>query len=234
MPTVATWNLLADAYISPERYPNTPAERLDASARRPALLRALASLRADILCLQEVEPELYGLIAESLPDYSGAYLQKPGRPEGCATFVRGPFERRDLIYADGSEHVALIVAQGGIELANTHLRWGHSLPQLRELLDAVKLPAALCGDFNAEPASEDLACAAARGYRDAHPAAAFTFNGEGRARKIDYILISPGLEARPVAARVITGATPLPSTEVPSDHIWLSAQIARRQIATKI
>jgi mRNA deadenylase 3'-5' endonuclease subunit Ccr4 len=52
---VATYNVLATAYIEPTRYPLTPPEWLDATTRLPALTAHLIRLDADILCLQEVE-----------------------------------------------------------------------------------------------------------------------------------------------------------------------------------
>lgn len=47
--TVATYNVLATAYIRPEWYPFSPKALLDPFHRIPALVEHLVRLRADIL-----------------------------------------------------------------------------------------------------------------------------------------------------------------------------------------
>jgi mRNA deadenylase 3'-5' endonuclease subunit Ccr4 len=89
--SVASYNVLADAYIYPEWYPATPPSVLDPSWRQSALVRHLAELSADVLCLQEVEAERFAVFDAHLRPlgYSGHYARKGGsKPDGCATFVR--------------------------------------------------------------------------------------------------------------------------------------------------
>ena len=50
---VASYNVLADAYVHPERYPGVPLVALDFMSREPLLLRRVAALGADVICLQE-------------------------------------------------------------------------------------------------------------------------------------------------------------------------------------
>jgi mRNA deadenylase 3'-5' endonuclease subunit Ccr4 len=137
---VASYNILAHAYLRREWYPNTPPAVLNPRWRGPALVRHIASLAADVICLQEVEPAGFARIAASLQPlgYQGHYAPKgAGRPDGCATLVReSAFNVRAihvLPYADGlgkrpdSGHVALILMlerEGrALGMANTHLRW---------------------------------------------------------------------------------------------------------------
>lgn len=138
--SVATWNVLADAYVRPAYYPRTPAALLDPAWRWPALVSHVERLDADVVCLQEVErPVLDGLAARLGPrGYGFEHSSKAGgKPDGCATFYRrAVFELRSartLVYADGgcgepaSGHVALVLEleRDGRRLgvANTHVKW---------------------------------------------------------------------------------------------------------------
>ena len=89
--TVATYNVLADAYIRPGYFPRTPAKLLASGPRQACLLDRIAALGADVVCLQEVEGPRYAALLSHLGGlgYGGAYAQKGrGKPDGCATFVR--------------------------------------------------------------------------------------------------------------------------------------------------
>src|SRR5204863_3016194 len=87
---VASYNVLADAYIDPRFYPRTPAPLLDPATRRPALIRRLGGLGADVACLQEVDgPMLDALRAELEPRGSAVrFVQKHRKPDGCGLIAR--------------------------------------------------------------------------------------------------------------------------------------------------
>jgi mRNA deadenylase 3'-5' endonuclease subunit Ccr4 len=138
--TVATYNVLASAYIQRAHYPRTPAMVLNPIWRVPALVRYISSFKADILCLQEVEPESFVTLRTSLGEigYGAHYARKYARrPEGCATFYQGnTFEllsARVIAYTDGAGiapdtgHIAVIAlfrsAGGILGVINTHLTW---------------------------------------------------------------------------------------------------------------
>ena len=138
--TVATYNVLADAYIRRELYPNTSAAVLEPVARRRALLAHLVELDADVFCLQEVERAAFTEISDRLAPlgYAGHYSQKAGgKPDGCAIFFRKALftfgEIVRCVYTDDrtkrrpSGHVAQLVSleQGASRLGvvNTHLQW---------------------------------------------------------------------------------------------------------------
>lgn len=136
---VATYNVLADAYIKPGYFPRTPADLLEPAAREGRLFERIEALDADLICLQELEAPRFARLEPGLGamGYAGDYAQKGrGKPDGCATFWRrSVFTVRHTIrlpYADGrggpdSGHVAqllLLEWEGGVVgLANTHIRW---------------------------------------------------------------------------------------------------------------
>ena len=94
---VASYNVLADAYVRPERYAGVPLVALDFMSREPLLLRRVAGLGADVVCLQEVEHALYPTLEDYLrpQGYVGHYARKGNnKPDGCATFVRGAVQDR--------------------------------------------------------------------------------------------------------------------------------------------
>lgn len=137
--TFATWNILATAYIRREWYPRASRQVLDPAWRVPALVRHAKELAVDILCLQEVEANVFAALQDGLGEagYTGTHaLKGQSRPDGCATFFRaGLFTlvaSHRLAYADGdggagSGHIAqlLTLEQQGhrLAIANTHLKW---------------------------------------------------------------------------------------------------------------
>jgi endonuclease/exonuclease/phosphatase family metal-dependent hydrolase len=138
--TVVSYNVLATAYIEPERYPFSPPELLDPLHRIPALVEHLVRLRADLVCLQEVEDTTFSVLMQRLSGlgFSGT-LSRKGRnkPDGCATFFRKSVFKlvQDVRYAyqdaepgqAPSGHVAqflvLRVGERLLGVANTHLKW---------------------------------------------------------------------------------------------------------------
>lgn len=137
---IASYNVLATAYIKSAWYPTTPVEVLRPAYHRAAIADRLAHRTADVYCLQEVEPEMFAACDRRLRPmgYVGELAMKEGRkPDGCAVFVRR--SRLDLVravrlvYEDAGEgttasgHVAqlVVVRAGGhlLGVANTHLKW---------------------------------------------------------------------------------------------------------------
>ena len=68
--TFATWNILATAYIRPAWYPRTPRNILDPLWRVPALVRYAQEMGMDILCLQEVEVEVFDALRTAWQDWA--------------------------------------------------------------------------------------------------------------------------------------------------------------------
>jgi endonuclease/exonuclease/phosphatase family metal-dependent hydrolase len=222
MISIATYNVLADAYIRREYYPRTDPALLRPGARDDALVARFGGFDADVICLQEVEQRLMDRIG--LP---GKFVHKAGgKPDGCATFVRGEGRHEAVHFDDGTGHLVLITETAGITIANTHIKWdakwgvGQAEAIVRALAPHPR-PWIVCGDFNAEPESSVLRVF--RDFVDAHPASVFTCNSNGRAKKIDYILATKELTAEPLPSGIVTDDTPLPSSSEPSDHIPLRA-----------
>ncbi len=251
--TLVTWNVLATAYIRPKFYPNTRARCLDPAWRHPAIAERARSFDADVLCRQEVEPEVFGALRERLAPagYFGELALKEGKPEGCATFVREERfvvrESARVVYRDGgggasSGHVAHVVTaehEGSrVTFANTHLKWDPphteldhrwSMKQAREVLDVLAETKSdgeiVCGDLNVTPESDVVGAMRAAGFDYAHrDGGARTCNSNGVAKLIDYVFFRGALRAEAVRPRAIDDRTPLPSDEEPSDHLPLLAR----------
>lgn len=239
---VASYNVLATAYIKPEYYPDADEAILNRSARHPALVQRVLGLSADVYCLQEVDAEVLASLQEWMPGYTCRYLPKGrGRPDGCATLIHGleVVDWREVVYSDRSGHVALILetnfAGRRLALANTHVKWDPSGTPLGErhgylqILDLLQTLCDMdcdewivCGDFNVTPRDELVRCLREAGLNEAFDGLdrPYTFVSKGKARKIDYIFHSAGLEASPEALPRVSA---LPSEHEPSDHLPLVA-----------
>ena len=138
--SVASYNVLASVYIQPALYRRTPSIVLHRSWRIPALLQHITRLQADIICLQEVEDELFAALRSRMgaSGYGAQYRRKSsGQPDGCAVFFRQDvfdlIDVRVIAYKDGrdetadSGNIALVTlfesVFGRIGIINTHLTW---------------------------------------------------------------------------------------------------------------
>ncbi|AFE05194.1 hypothetical protein COCOR_03385 [Corallococcus coralloides DSM 2259] len=254
---IASYNILADAYVKPEWFPHTPADLLQPRRRHAPLVQRIVGLDADIVCLQEVEPDSFTALQEGLAPhgYTGVMAQKgQGRLDGCAVFhrwERSPGHRTHYFkdrLEDGriSGHLALVVDfdVGGARLrvACTHLRWDRpdrpveqhqGMQQATELIDELvrKDPEALwivCGDFNARPGEPLVQAFEAAGLRDAYAGQHQpTCNANGIPKTIDFLFHSAALRARPDPLSALDERTPLPSEQEPSDHLPICARLLR-------
>lgn len=139
---IASYNVLADAYVKPEWFAHVSPAALAREPRRARLIERVIGLDADVVCLQEVEAPVFAALERALAPlgHRGVFAKKSGnRPDGCATFVREQawtlVAHERFVYRDGrggvadSGHVALLVTvaprDGGdrVVVAGTHLRW---------------------------------------------------------------------------------------------------------------
>lgn len=248
--SVATYNVLANAYVRPNRYRGCPPAALEPGPRRQLLLDRIAALDVDLLCLQEVEPDAHEAIAARLGQaYASVYAQRRGRPDGASLFARRSalsLDRHEVLHyqahADGDDQLALLgnlrLGARRLLVASTHLQWcpdntppeqhiGRS--QMIELLDRLTRDGKdatwiLAGDLNATSQSSVVEAALARGLvlgaRSQRPWD--TCNANGRPRKLDYLLVPAGqLDARPGNLPTLRRDTALPSLSEPSDHLPL-------------
>lgn len=248
---IATYNVLEDAYVRPEYYPRVDPADFRPENRHPRLTAYVAALGADVALLQEVSYASFERIDARLrkDGYVGRWAHKGlGKPDGCATFVRAPFRIATSMIVDLDDggakpagHVALAVvipvAGAVLTVVNTHIKWvkpGAPGAERADLAQAEHLLSVLAGqphaivggDFNAEPGSDVLHAFRRRGFADPHPASQATFVGEGRPRKIDYLLHTRDLEARPHPTTHVAAETVLPSPSEPSDHAPVIATFA--------
>ena len=256
--TVATWNILATAYIQRRFYPRTPAGVLDPACRVPVLARRAAELAVDVLCLQEVETDVFSALQTALGGYTGTHaLQANNRHDGCAIFFRTDgftaVSDERVVYRDGepaSGHIAqrLALEREGRRLAvlNTHLKWDPpgtarerqwGYRQVTRAIDLLRADAGaadgeiVCGDLNVTPASDVVGALMDAGFDYAHRECpgVCTCNANGEPALIDYLFHSRSLLARPLAAAPIGPETLMPSREQPSDHLPLVAEFEWRE-----
>ena len=255
--TVTTWNLLAQAYIKPERYPHSPPEALRPEPRRRLLLDHIRSSNSDIYCFQEVEADTYAAISEVLPHHLGRYAPKSSRPDGSAMFIAehlGLLDHEILHFqaqATGHEQLALLVKltidERPLVVVSTHLQWqpvqtersNHlGRAQLLEILARqsvlrVDWPSwIIAGDFNALSESVVVQAALEQGFRLSCRSQRpwDTVNIHGRRRKLDYLLYTPEtLIPTPGHLPKLEPTTPMPSSRFPSDHLPVHVRYAWRE-----
>jgi len=146
--------------------------------RQPAIAATIERLAPDIVCLQEAWPEAVGALAERL-GFHKAYASRidfDGVPFGNGILSRWPLAGHEVLPlpapAELDEHRTCLRADvdhpdGPIQVFCTHLNWrfDHShvrQEQVRAICRFVasspgrRYPAVLCGDFNAEPDSDEI------------------------------------------------------------------------------
>ncbi|MFE0577088.1 poly(A) polymerase [Streptomyces sp. NPDC058874] len=152
-----TWNTLWDRYDAP---------RIATARRRPLLLDDLAAADADVIALQEVEPELLGMLLAAPWVRAGFTLgTDPGGRDvaayGLLVLSRLPVREAGLHALRPHKAVTAVAvdtAAGPLVVAATHLTSDHSengagrreaeLARLAEGLGGVEAGVALLGDFN--------------------------------------------------------------------------------------
>jgi endonuclease/exonuclease/phosphatase family metal-dependent hydrolase len=155
-------------------------------ARQPAILSTLRRIEADIVCLQEVwATRADGTQAQWLADELGMHqvyatglsLDDFEESLGNAVLSRWPIvgsEVRRLPAPDGLDELRIVLRadidgpRGALEVFTTHLNWrldqSHvRQDQVRAMAEFVaetrrrrERPPIVCGDFNAEPESDEI------------------------------------------------------------------------------
>ena len=229
---LVSYNVLANAYVKPEYYLGSEPEALDPVRRRKLLIRRIHGLKADILCLQEAEPDLIQEL--NMP---GRFFQKGrDKPDGCAILVNrpGPLRWTEHAYEDGSGHGALLLHLPEITIATTHLKWdppasrpGWGMGQIGQLLGLLQGPSLLCGDFNCESNDPIIQRCLEAGLTDAfrEVAPAHTFVNRGEGWRIDFVLHSYAVKAQALPMPELTPDQLQPSRTEPSDHLPLVVEL---------
>ncbi|MGV9383754.1 poly(A) polymerase [Nonomuraea sp. NPDC003707] len=240
-PRVLTWNTLWDRYDS---------DLLDTARRRRLLLAALEAGDADVIALQEVEPELVSMLLAAPWVRAGYTLgTDPYGPDiddsGLLLLSRLPVReaaRHELGPHKSVAAIAVDTATGVLVVAATHLTSDHSgdgaarrraeLARIAEGLAGVDGDVILLGDFNDGTDTPASALGLRDAWTEAHgPDQTPTFDPDanplaalaslsGRASRLDRIL----LRGRPrVVSAALRGDTPTPDGLYVSDHYGVEA-----------
>uniref|UniRef100_A0A3B5AHJ5 Phosphodiesterase 12 n=1 Tax=Stegastes partitus TaxID=144197 RepID=A0A3B5AHJ5_9TELE len=183
---VVSYNILADIYAQTELsktvlYPYCAQYALQLDYRQNLIKKELAGYNADIICLQEVDQDVFvSSLTPALDAFGldGVFRIKEKQHEGLATFYRSSLSDHEnnfgsifspLCKSFVSLQVSVLedVNTPGrkVCVANTHLYWhpkggnvrlvqmGVALQHLRRVISEVapEAPLLLCGDFNSTP-----------------------------------------------------------------------------------
>ncbi len=241
--------------------------------RRPAIAATLKELDADVIALQEIwSDEATNLAAELAAELGyhhvfASSMDIEGRGLGNALLSRWPIKRHESIALHGRKEtgegrVALFAEidgpRGLIPAFSTHLNWKfeHSHIRQRQVADLARFvdsmrpwsfPPVVCGDFNAEPSSEEirmlkgLTTCPVEGliFHDAWSVAGAAGSGNtwdninpyaaaelGHDRRIDYILVGSAQSrgAGHIVDCRVTGNEPVDDVW-PSDHHAVLAEL---------
>ena len=229
----ATFNVLADAYLEYGDYSQVNPDLLVAGARTAGIVRAIDTLDADVVGLQEVELPLIKALDDT-DRWQSFWTPKTGnRPDGCLMLVRNGIDVDDFQsrpYSDGSGHVMQSVRIGRAVFANSHIRWApeddpnHAgVFQTNELLAHIGLnqPAVIFGDFNDLPGGPVRKLVETAGF-DTIFGDEMTAIVNQRAVSLD-ILAVRGVKAERI--RTAYRAVGIPNEQCPSDHLPLLARV---------
>jgi endonuclease/exonuclease/phosphatase family metal-dependent hydrolase len=235
---VATFNVLADTYVTDGDYGHASADLLHPGTRTDALTMLIGNLDAEVVGLQEVEPPLVDALAAT-DEWETFWSQKWDAPDGCLTLVKKGIEVDDDFeahhYGDGSGHVMQMLTIGGAVVTNTHIKWElpSRIAQTGELLARISTArhAILMGDYNDRPGEPARGLVARAGFENAwgDEPTAYIANREGPA-PLDLLAVR-GLTAVRLAVDMGKGFTlnEIPSKRCPSDHIPVMAEVALPQ-----
>ncbi len=242
-------------------------------ARQPAIAATLRHVDADVIALQEVWAEVGGANqAAILADELGYHhVFAPGFDDGevafgLAVLSRWPIaasEARSLPSFPGVDELRVLLKaevdgpRGRFELYTTHLNWRYDESHVRQLQvkalaeavaasDGRTYPAIVCGDFNADPQSDEIRMLTGRAavpvprlvfhdawevagdgpgdtWSNANPFAARDLEPE---RRIDYVFVGwpKARGAGHVVGAAVEGVDPIDGA-YPSDHYAVLAEL---------
>jgi len=234
---VVTWNVLADAYLRPDWFPNLPERSFRPGARADQVVEAISRIGADVVALQEAEPELVRRLEDA--GIGMVLWCKKGldRPDGCAMVVRDPWLVDNVTRIDyrapRNGHVAQVVhVRSGpttIVVANTHLKGDdHHPPAVRisaieaeELVGALSGPAIVLADTNDLPGGPARLVFQDAGFTEVQTTGPTSLFDATRPRAIDIVAIRGGTGTPLQVTR--HQASGIPSAAFPSDHLPIGA-----------
>jgi endonuclease/exonuclease/phosphatase family metal-dependent hydrolase len=227
---VATLNVLAYIYLEHGTYSKEALAFLRSEERIPALVRLIRGLKADVIALQEVEPELVvALQATNL--WQVLWGQKThNKPDGCAFLVRHGVTVLNYgreMFADSTGHIWQWIQVGDALIVNTHIKWSpedakvhDGVRQMEELLARLlDIPTIIMGDCNGRPGGRVRNVLEAAGFTNAWgslPTALIIKDGVTEEAPIDIIAVRRATTRLSVVLGSVKG---IPNERNPSDHI---------------
>lgn len=231
---IATWNVLAQAYLGYGDYSHVESNLLNVETRYRRIVEVIAAMDADIIGLQEVDQEL-SLVLEKFDAYEMSWFKKLGnKPDGCALLVRAGLGKSMVvnhIYHDNTSHVWQKMKIGDVTFYNTHMKWSAATEALRhtgawqlaEILhdldeEARAVLLADCNDRPGGPLRKQLDYAKFVNVHGDKP----TARVDSKLVALDLLAVR-GVNAEPIDI----GMKPddIPSLQCPSDHVPLVAHI---------
>ena len=175
--SLVTWNILAPKYATRTKYPWASEKALSWTTRREAILRQLATMDADMLCLQEVENALWDDLHLELQalGYDGELQAARGHPVSTAMLFKR--DRLVCVRTESRSRAMIAVAKAApgvgndeapLYVASVHLEAGpqkedQRTSQMASLLKRLRLqadkdgageadvpPVVIAGDFNCD------------------------------------------------------------------------------------
>jgi endonuclease/exonuclease/phosphatase family metal-dependent hydrolase len=146
--------------------------------RQPAIAATIEQFAPDVVCLQEVWAEQVDSFAKDLGYHSvfSTRIERDGQTFGNAVLARGAITGHDILPLpappDMEELRACVradvdTAHGPVQVFSTHLNWRFDHSSVRQdQVEAIcqfvaaspprDFPPVLCGDFNADPDSDEI------------------------------------------------------------------------------
>ncbi|GKY94949.1 hypothetical protein MPSEU_000459600 [Mayamaea pseudoterrestris] len=152
---IVSWNILADTYAKPEKYPETLARDLDWSIRSDRILDRIAAFDADIVCLQEVQLSHWPSFALNCSNlgYNCELLQNVTRKHPVAMAILYRPQTAQVLAVESRSRALLAAlrlsqSQEILFLANVHFQAGRNGQaeeqryfQIRSLLRRIQVQA---------------------------------------------------------------------------------------------
>lgn len=237
----ASWNVLADDYISNGTYgKHVPLDLLEHGVRVPYIINTVRNLNADIIGLQEVDRNLMNAFKRTR-EWQEFWLPKEHeKPDGCLMLVRKGINvtgSDTYAYGTASGHVFQIIFIGGVAFVNTHIQYDKpnrrdhvGVIQTKKLLRAVKdmKRVVIFADCNDRPGTTAPVRALFDQARFINTSGnAYTALIDGEPAAIDLLAVR-GLKAKSV--KTSFSVRTIPSTDCPSDHIPIVAEVEMPEI----
>ncbi len=227
---VACYNVLADCWVKPCK----PMFLGCWETRKVELVNRMCNLRADCLCLQEVDR--FNDLAHLM--YQRGYTGYRVQDRDVAIFFKTDrfkvLKQETLHYKDHLWRSALMLKLQPVDgaapfnLISTHITWQnkHDIEEMQQLrsfvLDHQEDPTIVCGDLNATPNSQALQALDIETLRDPlNNSSKKTYIDENR--RLDYIFVPKGIHVH--SANVDGNPAELKTKSEPSDHLPITTDL---------